>query len=88
MKRSKMLEKLVFSIELHAGSDPSWLEHDAKMKQRAYDYADKILGDLEEAGMFPPHTNLKDCNDPVFQVYVDNIDIPHWVVLGWDNEDE
>ena len=59
MKRSKMLENLVFSIELHAGSDPSWLEHDAKMKQHAYDYAHKILRDLEEAGMLPPSYQLR-----------------------------
>jgi hypothetical protein len=48
--------------------------------------ADRLLQVLEQEGMMPPHTNLKDCDDPVFQVYVDNIDIPHWVVLGWDNE--
>lgn len=64
MKRSEMLERLVFSIELHAGGDPSWLEHDAKMKEKAYDYAKKILDDLEEAGMKPPrYTKLSESNE-------------------------
>ena len=54
MKRSEMLDILVFSIELHAGNDPSWLEHDPKTKSRAYDHAHKVLLDLEEVGMLPP----------------------------------
>ncbi len=59
MKRSEMLDILVFSIELHAGNDPSWLEHDAKVKARAYEYAHRILQDLEEAGMLPPPKELE-----------------------------
>lgn len=54
MKRSEMLDKLVFSIELHAGNDPGWLDHDAKLKERAYEHAHRVLQDLEEAGMLPP----------------------------------
>jgi len=57
MKRSQMLEKMVFSMELHAGNDPAWLDHNPKLKQGAFDYADKILRDLEEAGMLPPASN-------------------------------
>ena len=52
MKRSDMLEKMVFSMELHAGNDPAWLDQMPGMKAGALDYADKILRDLEEAGMF------------------------------------
>ena len=49
-----MLEKMVFSMELHAGNDPAWLDQNPKLKQGAFDYADKILRDLEEVGMLPP----------------------------------
>jgi hypothetical protein len=48
MKRSEMLEKMVFSMELHAGNDPAWLDQMPSVKAGAYDYADKILRDLEE----------------------------------------
>lgn len=51
MKRSEMLEKLVFSMEMHAGNDPAWLDYQPGMKAGALDYADKILRDLEEADM-------------------------------------
>lgn len=54
MKRSEMLEKMVFSMELHAGNDPAWLDSVLGLKAGALDYADKILRDLEEAGMLPP----------------------------------
>lgn len=56
MKRSEMLEKMVFSMELHAGNDPAWLDYQPGMKAEALDYANKILRDLEEAGMLPPPT--------------------------------
>ena len=51
MKRSEMLEKLVFSMEMHAGNDPAWLDYQPGMKAGALDYADKILRVLEEADM-------------------------------------
>ena len=54
MKRSEMLEKMVFSMELHAGNDPAWLDQIPDMKAGALDYANKILRDLEEEGMLPP----------------------------------
>jgi len=57
MKRSEMLEKMVFSMELHAGNDPAWLDQNLKLKQAAYDYAEKILRDLEDEGMLPPVEN-------------------------------
>lgn len=56
MKRSEMLEKMVFSMELHAGNDPAWLDSLPGLKAGALDYANKILRDLEEAGMLPPPT--------------------------------
>lgn len=52
MKRSEMLEKMVFSMELHAGNDPAWLDSVPGIKAKALDYADKILRDLEELEMF------------------------------------
>ncbi len=54
MKRSEMLEKMVFSMEIHAGNDPAWLDQMPSVKAGAYDYANKILRDLEENGMLPP----------------------------------
>ena len=45
-----------------------------------------ILHHLESFGMYPPDTDIKACPDPVFQVFIEHVDIPHWVVLGWDNE--
>lgn len=80
MKRSEMLSKIASVII-------NYNEVDSVIKrEKALEIAEIILQVQEEAGIYPPDTNLKDCNDPVFQVYVDNIDIPHWVVLGWDNE--
>jgi hypothetical protein len=52
MKRSEMLEKMVFSMELHAGNDPAWLDQMPDMKAGVLDYASKILRDLEDDGMF------------------------------------
>lgn len=50
---------MVFSIELHAGSDPAWLDCKPGMKQDALDYANKILRDLEDSGMLPPPKELE-----------------------------
>jgi len=58
MKRSEMLEKMVFSMELHAGNDPDWLDQVPGLKARALNYADKILRDLEEEGMLPPPSSF------------------------------
>ena len=63
MKRSDMLEKMVFSMELHAGNDPAWLDQMPSVKAGAYDYANKILRDLEEAGMLPPQIEGDFCYD-------------------------
>jgi hypothetical protein len=50
------------------------------------DMLNSVLIAIEKAGMLPPRTSLVDCEDPELQVYVENIDVPHWVVLGWDKE--
>lgn len=62
-------------MELHAGNDPAWLDSMPGMKARALDYADKILRDLEEAGMFycPVEDYVK------FQLRTPK---------GWESEDE
>jgi hypothetical protein len=73
MKRSEMLEKMVFSMELHAGNDPAWLDQMPSVKAGAYDYANKILRDLEQSGMLPPTIRI-----PAFGV-TDN---------AWEPEDE
>jgi hypothetical protein len=80
MKRSEMLSKIA-SVIINYNEVDSIIK-----REKALEMAETILQVQEEAGMLPPHTNLKDCDDPVFQVYVDNVDIPHWVVLGWDKE--
>jgi hypothetical protein len=47
---------------------------------RAVDYCERSLR------MLPPETNLKNCDDPAVQIYVDNIDMLQWIILGWDKE--
>jgi hypothetical protein len=56
MKRSEMVDHIVFFIELHNDNDPSWLEHPEaqKAKEKAFDVASKLLNDIEELGMLPP----------------------------------
>lgn len=61
MKRSEMLEKMVFSMELRAGNDPAWLDQIPDMKAGVLDYASKILRDLEEEGMF--YCPVEDCGE-------------------------
>jgi hypothetical protein len=61
MKRNEMLEKMVFSMELHAGNDPAWLDQMPSVKAGAYDYANKILRDLEDSGMF--YCPIEDCGE-------------------------
>jgi len=76
MKRSEMVSKIASVI----------INYSVIKRAKALQLAETILQVQEEAGMLPPHTKLKDCGDPELQVYVDNIDIPHWIILGWDNE--
>jgi len=86
MKRSEMLEKMVFSMELHAGNDPAWLDQLPELKAGALDYADKILRDLEELGMLPPKTKAtpEDFSNLGFtQNFLDEHD---FTVNKWDKE--
>jgi hypothetical protein len=82
MKRSEAIQIIGKVLTFGKGGFPL----DKKQKYEQMSLADIILTELEEAGMLPPDTNLKDCPDPDVQLYVNNIDIPHWLVLGWDNE--
>ena len=75
MKRSKMQSLVANMIRLYRLDNVEDMEA-----------ADRLLQVLEQEGMLPPHTNLKDCDDPELQVYVDSIDIPYWIILGWDKE--
>jgi hypothetical protein len=76
MKRSEML------LKIEVWLDKTYLDH--------YLYNDssakELLNIIEEAGMLPPHTYLENCEHPELQVYVENIDVPHWIILGWDKE--
>jgi hypothetical protein len=76
MKRSEMLSKIASVI----------VNYSVIKRAKALQLAETILQVQEEAGMLPPHTNLKDCDDPELQVYVDTVDIPYWIILGWDKE--
>jgi hypothetical protein len=50
---------------------------------RAVDYCDN------ELEMFPPQPKKIPMEKDIrVQFYIDNIDIPHWFVLGWEPEDE
>jgi hypothetical protein len=86
MKRSEMLEKMVFSMELHAGNDPAWLDYQPGMKAGALDYADKILRDLEEAGMLPPETTATPEDFSNLDLQQDFLDNHNFTVNRWDKE--
>ena len=75
MKRSEMVDHIVFFIELHNDNDPSWLEYPEaqKAKEKAFDVASKLLNDIEELSMLPPTIRI-----PAFGV-TDN---------AWEPEDE
>jgi len=88
MKRSDMLEKMVFSMELHAGNDPAWLDHMPGMKAGALDYADKILRDLEEAGMMPPETKATSSDFSNTGFTQEFLDEHNFTVSKWESEDE
>jgi hypothetical protein len=49
------------------------------------DTCKEVLDILEEAGMYPPEADTMN-NSEHLVLYVDNIDIPHWIRLGWDDE--
>ena len=50
---------------------------------RAVDYCEKDIG------MLPPEPKVMPKDEDIqVQFYVDNIDIPHWFILGWESEDE
>jgi hypothetical protein len=88
MKRSEMLEKMVFSMELHAGNDPAWLDQMPGMKAGALDYADKILRDLEEAGMLPPETKATPSDLSNTGFTQEFLDEHNFTISKWESEDE
>lgn len=79
MKRSEMLGKIASVIinynEAHCVID----------RDKAVEMAETILQIQEELGMYPPEADTLD-NSEHLVFYMDNIDIPHWFRLGWDNE--
>jgi hypothetical protein len=74
MKRSEILNMLMFSMELHAGNDPAWLDQVPELKAHALDYADKILRDLEAAGMLPPPNSTDVANGRILYCYYNDIE--------------
>lgn len=80
MKKSDMIKVIVESIELHNGNDPGWLDFPEMSKQRrnAYEVAEKLLYDIEEAGMKPPPGKGTEYSDGGY--------IRLWTV-DWDEED-
>lgn len=85
MKKSEALKII---DDVYGKFVQDWLEADIDNLTDFKPLNSRILEALLDAGMYPPDTNLKDCSDPVVQVYVDDIDIPHWVTLGWDDEEK
>ena len=79
MKRSEMLSKIASVIinynEAHCVID----------REKAIEMAETILQVQEEIGIYPPEADTLD-NTEHLVLYIDNIDIPHWLILGWDNE--
>jgi hypothetical protein len=80
MKKSDMVSKIA-SVIINHNEPISYIS-----REKALDMASCILEVQEELNMYPPETNLKDCTDPDFKMYADNIDIPHWIIMGWDDE--
>ncbi len=75
MKRSEMLSRI-----------EKWLDKTYPDHYLYNDSAAKELLDIVEYDMYPPQVEYE-CEDPAFQTYISNIDIPHTFMLGWDDED-
>lgn len=75
-------------MELHAGNDPAWLDQIPGMKAGALDYANKILRDLEEAGMKPPLTTAKPFDFTNTGFTQEFLDEHEFKVNRWEPEDE
>ena len=54
-------------------------------RDKAMEMAETVLEMQEELGMYPPVAETRE-NSEDLVIYIDNIDIPHWLRLGWDNE--
>jgi len=80
MKRSEMINIIKQELSCYFGGT------DRVTWDQVSDSAEEILKAIEEAGMYPPDCSQIKCSDPVFSVYVDNIDIPHRFQLGWEDE--
>ena len=76
MKRSEML------LKIEKWLDKTYPDHYLYNDS----YAKELLNIIEGVGMLPPHTCLENCEHPELQVYVENIDVPQWIMLGWDKE--
>jgi hypothetical protein len=75
MKRSEMLSKI--ERWLDKTYPDSWIYNDVAAKE---------LLDMVESDMYPPQVQST-CEDPAFEAYMGNVDIPHNFKLGWDDED-
>lgn len=76
MKRSEMVSKIERYMDENFPMET--LYNDVRAKE--------LLRLLEDNGVYPPQVEKK-CEEPYLQVYVDKIDIPHWIILGWDDEE-
>lgn len=79
MKRSEMLSKIA-SVIINYNEAHCIINRD-----KAMEMAETILKVQEELEMYPPEAETMD-NTEHLVLYIDNIDIPHWLRLGWDNE--
>lgn len=83
MKRSEMLSHI--EDDLLTLTRHRWIERGETEKWANWT-ANQILDMIEGFGMHPPDAELDKCSDPVFQIHISNVDVPHWKVLGWDDE--
>lgn len=81
MKRSEMLSKIA-SVIINFNE-----AHRQTPREGALEMAETILQVQEEAGMYPPEADTMN-NSEHLVLYIDNIDIPHWMRLGWDDEEK
>lgn len=86
MKRSEMIQAIKGDL---ARMDLDFL-HGRNLDKTTYherveSLVQYVLFFAERYGMYPPQATTTE-NSEHFSIYIDNIDIPHRFVLGWDDE--
>jgi hypothetical protein len=88
MKRSEAILSISDKLQKSQNLLDGYKNASINLKCLCDNLAIRILNHCEEEiSMYPPDSKNK-CNDPALQIWADNIDIPHWIILGWDNEED